>query len=268
MDTILSIIFLMFGLIIGSFLNVVIYRFNTGRSFGGRSKCMSCHRVLTWKELIPVFSFLWLKGKCKSCESRISIQYPLIEGITGLIFLGLFLRFDYLFFIDSFWFSSVFAFYVVMFCLLVCVSMYDLRHKIIPDTFSLFFGVIAFIGLFLFNGPIFDLHIPTLVDVLSGFMFSVPFALIWFFSKGKWMGLGDAKLALGIGWLLGPDLTLSALMIAFWTGALFGLSMLFFDSKNMKGMKTEVPFGPFMAFGATVAFLLQISFFPFSMIGF
>ena len=86
MIPILTFIFFIFGLIIGSFLNVVILRFNTERSFGGRSGCMSCRKKLFWYELVPLFSFLGLKGRCKNCKTKISWQYPLVEFITGLIF--------------------------------------------------------------------------------------------------------------------------------------------------------------------------------------
>ena len=86
MTTALSIIFFVFGLIIGSFLNVVIFRFNTHRTFGGRSGCMSCSHKLSWYELIPVFSFIGLRGRCKNCKINISYQYPLVEIITAFIF--------------------------------------------------------------------------------------------------------------------------------------------------------------------------------------
>src|SRR3989344_1035853 len=87
-----------FGLIIGSFLNVVIYRINTRKSLHGRSACMSCQNQLLWYELIPVFSFLGLKGRCRNCKTKISIQYPLVELMTGLIFTFLFFKFQHIFY--------------------------------------------------------------------------------------------------------------------------------------------------------------------------
>src|SRR3989344_724796 len=98
MITLFAIIFLILGLVIGSFLNVVIHRFNTHRGLGGRSICVSCQNSLVWYELIPLFSFLGLLGRCRSCQSRISAMYPSVEAITGLVFAGLFLKFQDFFF--------------------------------------------------------------------------------------------------------------------------------------------------------------------------
>ncbi|MFA5770995.1 MAG: prepilin peptidase, partial [Patescibacteria group bacterium] len=94
----ITIIFFIFGLIIGSFLNVIIFRFNTHRSFGGRSGCMTCQKQLRWYELIPLFSYLGLKGRCSGCKTKISKQYFWVELLTGIIFAGLFLKFQNVFF--------------------------------------------------------------------------------------------------------------------------------------------------------------------------
>src|ERR1700748_3830531 len=101
MITFLTIVFLGLGLIIGSFLNVVIFRLNTERSFGGRSACMVCRNKLAWYDLIPVFSFLFLLGRCRNCKTKISVQYPLVELGAGIIFALLFLKFQDLFFAGS-----------------------------------------------------------------------------------------------------------------------------------------------------------------------
>src|SRR3990167_9306340 len=103
MFLLLTIIFFIFGTIIGSFLNVVIFRMNTQKyffgSFGGRSACMSCQNKLKWYELIPLFSFFTLKGRCRTCRTKISVQYPLVEFISGLVFAALFFKFQDLLFI-------------------------------------------------------------------------------------------------------------------------------------------------------------------------
>src|ERR1035437_1662273 len=125
--TTITLIFFIFGLIIGSFLNVVILRLNTEKSFGGRSACMSCQNQLVWYELIPVFSFLALRGRCRNCKARISIQYPLVEFTTGLIFALLFLKFENVFFLDTLVFTLSYAYYAVMFLLLVVIATYDLK---------------------------------------------------------------------------------------------------------------------------------------------
>lgn len=259
----LTIIFFVLGLIIGSFLNVLIFRFNTNRSFGGRSGCMVCQNKLCWYELIPLVSFFALKGRCKNCKTKISIQYPIVEFITGLIFAAVFLKFQNIFFLDTFIFSVSYAYYVTIFSLLVVIGVYDFKHKIIPDKLSLIFGVITFIGIFFFSDFLFSPHLPSVLEVLSGLFLALPFVLIWFISKGTWMGLGDAKLSLGLGWLLGYSRLLSGAVIAFWSGAIIGLFLILFSKKY--GAKSEIPFGPFLIFGILVAFLFELNLFPFGL---
>src|SRR3989344_3694791 len=166
----LLIIFFVFGLIIGSFLNVVILRLHTQRSFfrsfGGRSACMSCQNKLIWYELIPGFSFLGLKGRCRNCKTKISIQYPLVELSTGLIFAMLFLKFQDTLFLLGPIFIIIYLYYAFMFSLLLVIAVYDLKHKIVPDVLAFIFGILAFIGMFLFRGQI-D-HLPSLLEFLSG----------------------------------------------------------------------------------------------------
>jgi len=259
MITALAIIFFVFGLAVGSFLNVIIFRYNTHRSFRGRSGCMTCQKKLSWYELVPVFSFLFLGGRCYGCKAKISLQYPLIELISGLVFLGLFLKFQNVFFFDTLGFSLDLAFYGTVFSLLLVTAMYDLRHKIIPDAFSLALGILTFLGLFFFAGQGFTPHWPTLLDLFSGIIIAAPFALLWFFSRGSWMGLGDAKLAISLGWLLGLSAGLSALVVSFWAGAVVGIGLVIFSKRH--GMKSEVPFAPFLVFGTMLVFLLGVQIF-------
>ena len=259
MITILAIIFFVFGIIIGSFLNVVIYRYNTHRSFGGRSGCMTCGKQLSWYELFPVFSFLFLKGRCKGCKMKISIQYPLVEFITGLIFALLFLKFQDVFFFDTVGFTISYAYYAVIFSILLVIAVYDLKHKIIPDTLALVLGILSFLGLFIFVNYSFSPHFPTILEFLSGLFIALPFALLWLLSRGKWMGLGDAKLAISFGWFLGFASALSGLILSFWSGAIVGLALIAFSKKH--GMKSEIPFAPFLVFGALLAFIFEIHLF-------
>src|SRR3989338_2161817 len=260
MTFIIAIIFFILGLIIGSFLNVVIFRFNTERSFGGRSGCMTCQSELRWYELIPLISFLVLRGRCRNCKAKISTQYPIVEFISGLVFAGLFLKFQDVFFINTLVFSISYAYYATMFSILLVIAVYDFKHKIIPDMLSLVLGVIAFVGLFFFANYMFYPHIPAISGYLSGILLALPFALIWFVSKGAWMGLGDAKLALGLGWLLGFSSLLSGAVVAFWSGAIIGLILLVFSKKYK--IKSEIPFAPFLALGVLIAFLFELHLFP------
>jgi len=264
-------IFFIFGLIIGSFLNVVIFRFNTQKSFGGRSGCMSCQNKLTWLELIPVFSFLGLRGRCKNCKTKISLQYPLVELITGFIFALLFLKFQDLFFWNTFTFTFTYAFYAVIFSLLLVIAVYDLKHKIIPDILSLILGILTLAGLFFFqtDGSLsFSFHLPTLLGFCSGLIMASPFAFFWLVSSGKWMGLGDAKLAISLGWLLGFPFALYGLTFAFWIGAIVGLSLIIFShlggaslANKKYGMKSEIPFAPYLVLSTSLVFLFGLSLF-------
>jgi len=260
MTSIITIIFFVFGLIIGSFLNVVIFRFNTGRHFGGRSECMVCRNKLHFYELIPLFSFFALGGKCGNCKAKISNQYPIVEFISGLIFASLFLKFQDIFYINTLVFSISYAYYATMFSILLVIAVYDFKHKIIPDVLSIILGVMAFIGLFFFSNYLFYPHIPSVLELLSGVMLALPFAFIWFVSKGTWMGLGDAKLALGLGWLLGYSRILSGAVLAFWSGAIIGLILIIFSKKH--GIKSEIPFAPFLVLGVLLAFLFELHLFP------
>ncbi len=261
MTPIITIIFFVFGSIIGSFLNVVILRYNTHRTFGGRSGCMVCQNPLSWHELIPLFSFLILGGKCKSCRTKISWQYPVVELLTGLIFAGLFLKFEDIFYFNALAFYISYAYYAMMFSLLMIIAVYDLKHKIIPDMLALFLGVLSFIGIFFFDSFGFNMRIPSILEIFSGVFIALPFAIMWFASSGKWMGLGDAKLALALGWLVGLSRALSGLVVAFWSGAIIGILLIALSKKY--GMKSEIPFAPFLVLGIYLAFVFELHLFGF-----
>ncbi len=240
-----------FGAVVGSFLSVVSLRFNTGTGIGGRSRCMSCGEGLTWKELVPIFSFLAQKGACKKCKSKISWQYPLVEFIAGVIFVLIFLTFpplDYLSGITT-------LLHVIAACLLLVISVYDIKHKIIPDSFVYSFASIALIALFVGGSSWW--HIPGYWALIAGPLGALPFALIWVISRGKWMGLGDAKLMLGIGWFLGIAGTINAAILAFWIAAAVSIIWLFVTYKEFKP-KTEVPFGPYLILGMYLVLLFGV----------
>lgn len=259
MNTLLLFIFFGFGIIIGSFLNVVILRFNTHKTFGGRSACMSCAQTLQWYELIPLFSFLGLKGRCRNCKTKISIQYPLVEFTTGLVFVLLFLKFKDFLSYDGLVFPISFSYYAVIFSLLIVIAVYDLKHKIIPDLLVFIFGILSFVGIFLFKDYIYTLHLPNIIELFSGLILALPFALLFFISRGKWMGFGDAKLAVGFGYLVGLSAGFSSLMIASIVGSVVGILLMLKSHKY--GMKTELPFAPFLVLGVFIVFIFGFDFF-------
>ncbi len=262
MNILIFIFIFLLGNIIGSFLNVVIFRFNTGRTMAtGRSICMTCNRTLRWYELIPVFSFLIQKGKCRRCASKISHQYPLVELLTGLIFAGTALKFLPVLYTSYWSFIFLVVFFVFIFSLLIVISVYDLRHKIIPDQLIIIFTVFAILSLFVNHspfGPVFILPSPT--DLMAGPIFAIPFVLLWYFSKGKLMGLGDGKLILGIGWFLGISQGVFSLIISFWLGTIVSLFLIFLSKKKMN-MKTEIPFAPFLIISLLITFFFSFDVF-------
>jgi leader peptidase (prepilin peptidase) / N-methyltransferase len=231
-----------FGTIIGSFLNVIIFRHNTGEQVvNARSRCFSCGKKLEWYELIPVLSFVIQAGKCRKCKNKISWQYPSVELLTGFLFLMIFLKFGY---------SLITGYWLLITSLLIIIAVYDLKYQIIPDVFVYTFGILTFLNLFRISDFGFRIY-----NFVAGLIFFSFFALIWLLSKGRAMGFGDAKLALGIGWLLGLSKGIVALLLSFWTGALAGIFLLFFFKKEYN-LKSRIPFGPFLVLGAIIAFFL------------
>lgn len=251
----LPLIVFVFGLLIGSFLNVVILRMNTGRSIvTGHSKCARCSRELEWYELIPVFSFLGLRGKCRTCKQAVSFQYPLVELVTGVVFV---LCYTKLVVAAGFtahgWIAFIFALMVAS--LLIVITVYDLRHKIIPDVAVYLFIMLALvsIGYHALILPNFSIW----AALLGGALVALPFFLLWYFSKGALMGFGDVKLALGIGWLLGLASGYSAVLLAFWAGGIVGLFLL--GATRRYQMKSQIPFGPFLIIGLFIVALWDVT---------
>ena len=217
------ILFFIFGLAVGSFLNSVIHRLETGESIvKKRSYCPHCKKILSWFELIPLMSFILQGGKCRKCHKKISWQYPLVELLTGAFF--------------AFIGFNIFWLFVVS-CLIV-IFVYDLKHYIIPNEVIYPAIIIAFLYR-LFGG--FNYF---LAAIIAGVFFLV----IVLISKGKWMGVGDIKLALFMGLILGWPKILVALFLAFLIGALVSVILILFKKKTLK---SRIPFGPFLS-GATI----------------
>jgi prepilin signal peptidase PulO-like enzyme (type II secretory pathway) len=263
---IIAIGYFIFGTIIGSFLNVVSLRYNTGYSIMGRSECFSCAKILKWYELIPIISFVFQLGKCAKCKSKISIQYPIVEFFTGIIFLGIFLKLSNLLDISFTYFLFSTFYSLLIFSILIVIFIYDIKHKIIPDGLVYSFVILSLLGVF-FNFSELTFSMPSLLEFLAGPILFLPFFLLWFFSGGKWIGLGDGKLALGIGWFLGLSLGANAIMYSFWIGALASVAfMLFFSLNSVEKritMKSEIPFGPFLILGLVLVFFFEINIFNF-----
>lgn len=259
MNILIFVFIFLLGTIIGSFLNVVIYRFNTGKSITkGRSICMTCNHHLRWYELIPVLSFVMQSGRCRRCKSIISHQYPIVELSAGLMFAFVAFKFLPLLYASIHLYIILVILFVFIFSLLLVISVYDLRHKIIPDKLVYLFIFLSFVSIFINTfplGPIFI--IPTLSALLAGPIIALPFVLIWFFSKGRLMGLGDGKLMIGIGFLLGLSSGIFAVILAFWLGTAVSLSLMLASRKRIN-MKTEIPFAPFLIIGTLISFFFNL----------
>ena len=239
----ISIFVFLAGLCIGSFLNCVIYRLENKKSLKGRSFCPHCKHTLDWKDLFPVFSFVALLGKCRYCHKKISWQYPIVEISTGLIFL----------LISNLQFSISNQFTIIEFSnllyllyiasVLIIIFIYDLKHYLIPDKILFPAIIISLFYQFFFSEHFLNHFFAGLVA--SGFFF-----VIFFISGGKWMGFGDVKLAILMGLFLGLRPVLTALFIAFFIGAIISVVLMVL---HKKGLKSEVPFGPFLIAGTFIA---------------
>lgn len=259
MNILIFVLIFLLGTIIGSFLNVVIYRFNTGKTIvRGRSICMTCNKTLRWYELIPILSYVMQSGKCRRCKEIISYQYPIVESITGLVFLLIAFHFFPALMFNPLTYLFLVIFFVFIFSILIVISVYDLRHKIIPDKLVYVFIFFSFISIFINHSYLGSLFVlPTLSYIVAGPLLAAPFAVLWLMSRGKWMGLGDAKLMLGLGWVLGLKIGLASIILSFWLGSLVSLGIMLFSHKKIS-MKTEIPFAPFLIISTLIVFLFSL----------
>ena len=254
----LFVIVLCFGMVIGSFLNVVILRYGTGLSFAkGHSRCFSCSHRLSWYDLIPFFSFLFLKGRCRYCKSKISSQYPLIEMISGLVLL--------LLYFNVFWVNpTLFVFDALIFYILLMIATYDFRHKIIPDGLVYSFVIISLLRIVYLIGFGRLFSFPFYLDLLAGPALFLFFYILWAISRGRWIGFADAKLALGVGWFLGFFASISAIILSFWIGAIISLAIIAFGKLNLLSkkltIKSEIPFAPFIILAVFLEYFSNFDF--------
>lgn len=265
MDFLTTVIVFIFGAMLGSFLNVVIYRYNSSVSpLRGRSHCFSCGKVLSPCELIPIISFLIARGRCAGCGVRISWQYLIVEALTGITFVLVFLQGKP---------NIETAFLLAIFSTLLVIAVYDMRHQIIPDGLAVLFallGLSKFIYEVGFTGAI---HFPFAWTLIAGPMLFFPFWALWFVSRGRWLGLGDGKLALGIGWFLGASLGATAIILAFWIGAGLALTLLALQKvlsssqlwhRRRLSMQSAIPFGPLLILAVFIVYFTQMNFFGLS----
>ncbi|MFH0792071.1 MAG: prepilin peptidase [bacterium] len=243
------------GLVAGSFVNAWVYRLDSGESvLFERSHCVNCGKTIRWYDLIPLFSFINLRGKCRDCQKPISIEYPLIEAITAVLYVAIIYLNRFAIGNLSGWASIIYQMLLLVF--LETIFIFDLKHLLI--SFNAVIGAtvltIAFkiASLLLDKGSATALGISLIANTVlatiavAGFLW-----LLAFISKEKWMGWGDVQVGLLMGVILGYPNALIALFIAFVVGAIIGLALIIAKGKSPKAM---VPFAPFLIVGTVVAF--------------
>jgi leader peptidase (prepilin peptidase) / N-methyltransferase len=242
------------GLCVGSFLNVLVYREAEDEGFLlGRSYCDACKKKLSWYENIPLLSYIFLRGCCKGCGRKISLQYPLVELLTGVQFVWIYflLRGNLAFFsrFEGFYsFLSLFLYFGIGACLLA-IFVADIKYFIIPDSAIFLAVILSFFKLwadYRYTGMIDFSTLPSAVLTALFFLFLV------LATKGRGMGVGDIKLGFLMGLLLGFPEILAALFTAFLTGALVGVILIL---TGKKGLKSKIAFGPFLILGTVISLI-------------
>lgn len=230
-----SIVFI-FGLLIGSFLGVVISRLPINETFvTGRSRCDSCKHVLSPLDLIPVFSYLFFKGHCRYCKVKLPIRYLILELLTGLLFMLNYIVFG---------FSYQFIISTLLTIFLIIIAYIDIDTMIIYDRFHILIAGIAIIEIILLKSNILNHIIGTLI-------ISIPFLILAMISNG--LGGGDIKLMAAAGFLLGVNKIFVAFIISSLIGGIYAIYVLI--NKKAKG-KDAIPFGPFLCIGIYLGYLI------------
>ncbi len=240
------------GLVFGSFLNVCIYRIPLEKSIvTPPSACTACGSRLGALDLVPVFSYLFLGGKCRYCGARISPRYPLVEMLTGAMLVALYLRFGL---------SFAFPAYSILMLILIAVFFIDIDHRIIPDELVIA-GLIAGAAVFVYNifapgGMQYDSDkwwIPLIGLVLiPGILLMVAIIGMLIYKTDDAMGMGDVKILAPIGFFLGWKLGLLALFISV---IVAGVSSMLLIIIRRKGKKDTIPFGPFIVTGTFISIM-------------
>ncbi len=243
---ILAYIFI-FGAIIGSFLNCLIWRLHTGESMWDRSYCPKCKAKIAWYDNIPILSFLVLRGKCRKCENRISVQYPIVEFVTGALFVALFLVqiTNYKLQITNEFILELIRNWLLV-CFMIIIFVYDLRWYLILDKVTIPAGIIFFVLNLLLGFNWLNLII---LGLIGGAFFLIQFLI----SKGQWIGGGDIRLGLLMGIALGRlDYLILAIFAAYILGSIVGVSLIVAGKKKWG---SELPLGVFLSFATVITIL-------------
>lgn len=262
------------GLVVGSFVNVLVFRFGFLESRRSRSACQACNAQLSWVDLIPVVSYLTLRGRCRHCESSISFQYPLVELGVGFLFVFSYLSAPVLFDHYALLGVVVTALFVTVF---LFITVYDIHHTLIPTSaaWTLIVSATAFAAIQSFR---FSSWLPLFDSILGALTLAFFIGIIVLLTRGRGMGAGDVYIAFAIGMFFGLVRGFEVLLMAFWSGALIGVLLIAFDrifsrvqlptptdrttathTKRGFRMKSEVPFVPFLFFATLVGLFTHFS---------
>lgn len=239
-----TIIFI-FGTVIGSFLNVLIYRLPIGLEFvKTNSMCTNCKHRLNWYDLFPLFSWIFLGGKCRYCKSKISARYPIVEALNGAFYVLIYLFLSGGNAIEGL--NLTLVGYMIVFSCLIVTAWIDFEHQIIPDSMwiSIFVGGLFIVADVVIKGEFTKEFI--LSKIIGLFAVSGFFFLIGVLSKGAWMGGGDVKFMAAAGFVLGWKAVIVSMFFAAFAGVIFAIGRKIVSKKEMRGI---IPFGPFLAIG-------------------
>ena len=244
MSTVILILIILIGLALGSFLNVCIYRIPLKKSIlFPNSFCPNCGAKIRAWDNIPLLSFILLKGKCRKCKNKISVQYPLVEFITSALVVLTYLQFGW---------GWEFVAKSILCLLLIAIFFIDLKHRIIPDVITLpGIALGLFFSFFVKSPSVLNSFVGILV---GGVLFYLSAVLGELLFKKESMGGGDIKLAIMLGAFLGWQKILLVFLLSAVLGTIVGTTALFF-SKDVKETRM-IPFGPFLALGSVLAIFL------------
>lgn len=263
MNIFLALVLFYIGASIGSFLSVVIHRHSTNKkgSLFGRSCCPKCGISLTALDLIPIFSFTALRGRCRYCKKQISPHYILIELLTGLIFAFLYWKIQFLSFsgaapytVFSWSGFGIYLYAAALGTLMIGIFFYDLLYRKIPDIFTypgIALAILAAVFAKAVQFPHPEFLFPGIKEILYGLL--IAFAVFEgqrFLSRGKWIGFGDTILAYFMAIILGWKFFLVAVFSAYVLGTVFGVTLVSFKKATLR---SAIPFGPFLAIGTFIA---------------
>ena len=239
------------GALWGSFANVCIIRMPQGKGVVvGRSFCVKCNKKIQWFDNIPIISYLLLKSKCRNCKTKISFQYFLVESISLINFLVLYLIFGI---------SLTTLFLIILSVVFLIIFFIDLKHYIIPNSLTYSMMILGFIKSFVPNlDPIFPNYLNSLIGGLLGY--GIIWSIIYFyrqFKKKEGMGLGDAKLFAVIGFWFG---WISIPFVVFLSSIIALLSVLPDLLRSSKKLSSQIPFGPFIILGTIFYLVFQDNF--------